>query len=79
LPVVLTQGEVQALLAELKGLPHVAASLLYGAGLRVLECVRLRGPSMGTPMYSACFSLRRVSLTPSLSRCSRTTFSSSTE
>jgi integron integrase len=42
LPVVLTQGEVQALLAELKGLPHVAASLLYGAGLRVLECVRLR-------------------------------------
>lgn len=42
LPVVLTQGEVQALLAHLNGHHHLMASLLYGAGLRLMECVRLR-------------------------------------
>jgi integron integrase len=42
LPVVLTQAEVGAVLAELDGTLHVAASLLYGAGLRLLECLRLR-------------------------------------
>jgi integron integrase len=42
LPVVLTRGEVRAVLAELNGVPWLAANLLYGAGLRVLECVTLR-------------------------------------
>src|SRR5690348_4636705 len=42
LPVVLTRVEVVALLGELTGTPWLMASLLYGAGLRLMECVRLR-------------------------------------
>lgn len=42
LPVVLTQSEVQAVLARLDGIHHLMASLLYGAGLRLMECIRLR-------------------------------------
>jgi integron integrase len=41
-PVVLSREEVRRLLAQLAGTEHLLASLLYGAGLRVLECVRLR-------------------------------------
>jgi integrase len=41
-PVVLTRGEVAALLAQLKGAQWLMASLLYGAGLRLMECLRLR-------------------------------------
>ncbi len=42
LPVVLARGEVAALLRELAGVERLMASLLYGAGLRLLECCRLR-------------------------------------
>lgn len=42
LPVVLTRAEVQALLAHLGGAHKLMASLLYGAGLRLMEAVRLR-------------------------------------
>src|SRR5439155_992324 len=42
LPVVLTRDEVRALLQRLEGAPRLMASLLYGAGLRVMECCRLR-------------------------------------
>jgi len=42
LPVVLTHGEVAALLAQLRGAHWLMASLLYGAGLRLMECLRLR-------------------------------------
>ena len=42
LPVVLARGEVAALLRELQGVERLMASLLYGAGLRLLECCRLR-------------------------------------
>ncbi len=42
LPVVLTQAETRALLARLDGRSWIMASLLYGAGLRLMECVRLR-------------------------------------
>jgi integron integrase len=42
LPVVLTRGEVRALLAELRGVEWLVASLLYGSGLRLLEAVSLR-------------------------------------
>ena len=41
-PVVLSREEVRRLLAQLAGTEHLLASLLYGAGLRVMECVRLR-------------------------------------
>jgi integron integrase len=42
LPVIFTQDEVRRILAELEGLPHLVASLLYGSGMRLGECVRLR-------------------------------------
>ncbi len=42
LPTVLTRGEVHALLARLDGTAWLVASLLYGAGLRLLEGLRLR-------------------------------------
>ncbi|MGH7556958.1 MAG: integron integrase [Gemmatimonadota bacterium] len=42
LPVVLTHPEVAAILECLHGTPWLMASLLYGGGLRVLECARLR-------------------------------------
>jgi len=42
LPVVLTRHEVRAVISKLDGTPRLMATLLYGAGLRLLECVRLR-------------------------------------
>jgi len=42
LPTVLTRAEVQRLLAQVEGTRWLLASLLYGAGLRVMECLRLR-------------------------------------
>jgi integron integrase len=42
LPVVLSRGEVERVLGHLSGPPRLMASLLYGAGLRVMECCRLR-------------------------------------
>ena len=42
LPVVLTVAEVQAVLKRLPGTHWLIASLLYGAGLRLMEAVRLR-------------------------------------
>ena len=41
-PVVLTRREVSKLLAELHGDPLLVCSLLYGAGLRLLEALQLR-------------------------------------
>jgi integron integrase len=42
LPVVLTKQEVQQVIALMEGTPQLAAMLLYGSGLRVLECLTLR-------------------------------------
>ena len=42
LPVVLSADEVRAVLAELHGAYWLVASLLYGSGLRLMECLRLR-------------------------------------
>jgi integron integrase len=42
LPVVLTQTEVRAVLAQLEGTTWLAANLLYGSGLRLMESLRLR-------------------------------------
>ena len=41
-PTVLTHEEVDRVLARLPGTHHLMASLLYGSGLRLMECVRLR-------------------------------------
>lgn len=41
LPVVLEREEVQAVLRELRGQYRLMGELLYGSGLRLLECLRL--------------------------------------
>ncbi|RMF40946.1 MAG: integron integrase, partial [Anaerolineae bacterium] len=42
LPTVLSQEEVRRLLQHLEGTYKLMAQLLYGSGLRLMECVRLR-------------------------------------
>ncbi len=42
LPVVFTREEVRHVLAQLEGVQQLIAQLLYGSGLRLLECLRLR-------------------------------------
>jgi integron integrase len=42
LPVVFTPAEARAVLAHLKGDYRLMAELLYGSGLRLMECLRLR-------------------------------------
>lgn len=42
LPVVLTRDEVRAVLERMQGVTRLMAVLMYGAGLRLLECAQLR-------------------------------------
>lgn len=42
LPDVLSQGEVKCVLASMRGVPRLCATLMYGSGLRVSECLSLR-------------------------------------
>lgn len=42
LPVVLDRDEVRRILARLHGTKRLQATLLYGSGLRLIECLRLR-------------------------------------
>ncbi len=42
LPVVFTKNEVKAVLNQLTGTYWLMANLLYGSGLRLMECIRLR-------------------------------------
>jgi len=42
LPVVLTRQEVRTIIAGMEGVEQIMATLLYGAGLRLMECLRLR-------------------------------------
>jgi site-specific recombinase XerD len=42
LPVVLSKSEVRAVLAQMHGQYRLMGELLYGSGLRLLECLRLR-------------------------------------
>ena len=42
LPVVLSTDEVRTVMNGLSGVPRLMASLLYGSGLRLMECARLR-------------------------------------
>jgi integrase len=42
LPVVFTMDEIRAIINQLEGSKWLMAQLMYGSGLRVMECVRLR-------------------------------------
>jgi integron integrase len=41
-PVVMTRDEVRSVVAHLEGAWKLAALLMYGSGLRIMECLRLR-------------------------------------
>ena len=42
LPTVLTQAEAGRVISHMKGVTKIMAKLLYGSGLRLMECARLR-------------------------------------
>jgi integron integrase len=42
IPIVMSVREVEKVLREMKGTPQLMAMLLYGSGLRLMECCRLR-------------------------------------
>ena len=42
LPTVLTRDETLRVIGGMKGVHQLMAKLLYGSGLRLMECVRLR-------------------------------------
>lgn len=42
LPTVFSRDEVKQILAHLEGVPWLVCAILYGSGLRLLECLRLR-------------------------------------
>jgi integron integrase len=42
LPTVLTHPEAMAVIRAMKGVPQLMAKILYGSGLRLMECLRLR-------------------------------------
>lgn len=51
LPVVLTKDEVRKVLGLMKGAPRLMATLLYGSGLRLMECCRLRVKDLDWGMH----------------------------
>jgi integron integrase len=55
LPAVLSRDEVRSLLAGLSGRHRLMAQLLYGSGLRLMECLRLR-------VKDVDFRLRRITV-----------------
>ena len=69
-PVVFTKAEAQAVRAHLKGDYWMMGELLYGSGLRLMECVRLRvkdldfGYRQIVIRDSRPFSCRHLSRTP---------------
>jgi integron integrase len=42
LPMVLTRGEVKSVLEAMNGVPQLVCRILYGGGLRLVECLSLR-------------------------------------
>lgn len=52
LPVVLTHEEALGIIAAMNGTPKLMAGVLYGSGLRIQECVRLRLKDVSIPSLS---------------------------
>jgi integrase len=67
LPIVLTRDEVRAVISELSGTPRLMATLLYGSGLRLLECCRLRVQDIDFAMNQITVRTARVPRIASLS------------
>ena len=72
LPVVFTRTEVRSVLAHMNGTSFLVAGLLYGAGLRLSEAVRVARSAIasaideqtGCPVHPAAFTARHVPFHP---------------
>jgi len=53
-PVVLSVDEARAVLAEMRGANRLIATLLYGGGLRLMECLRLRVKDIDWERHQIC-------------------------
>jgi len=53
-PAVLSPGEVRAVLAAMRGQNQLIATLLYGGGLRLIECLRLRVKDVDWERHQLC-------------------------
>ena len=60
LPVVLTALEVQSLLALVSPTYKLPVSIMYGSGLRLMECTRLRVADLANPAYSGVWLPNRL-------------------
>jgi integrase len=69
LPVVLTREEVRRIFRHLHDAPRLMAGLLYGSGLRLMECVRLRVKDVD--FGYARITVRMPKAAKIASRCSR--------
>jgi site-specific recombinase XerD len=67
IPVVMTREEVKAVLANLAGDKWLMASLMYGCGLRLMECLRLRIQAVTSPAMKSRFAMVKEARTES--RC----------
>lgn len=63
LPVVMTLDEVQKVLGRLSGREWLMACLMYGAGLRVMECLRLRVKDVDSASTRSSCAMARVGRT----------------
>ena len=61
LPTVLTKKEVHAVLHHLSGVHLLMAQLLYGSGLRLMECLRLRVKDVEFARRQTCAELVEAS------------------
>lgn len=60
LPVVLSQDEVRRIIAQLDGVYRLIALIQYGAGLRLLECLRLRVKDLDPATMSLSSAMARA-------------------
>ena len=72
LPVVLSRDEVHKIFAHLHGTARLMAGLLYGSGLRLMECVRLREKMPTLPTPASRFAIPKAGEIGS--RCCRSTW-----
>ena len=62
-PTVFAREEVHAILTHLSWVHRLMANLLYGAGLQLMECVRLRVKESMLPRITSSYGLNRVGRT----------------
>jgi len=68
LPIVLTKVEVHSLLKRMDGVPRLVATLIYGSGMRLQECLTLRVKDLDFDRIEIC--VRRATTSGLFRNCS---------